>query len=303
MGESTYKSGFVALVGRPNVGKSTLLNRMVGEKVAITATKPQTTRNRITGIHTTERAQIIFLDTPGIHKPKHKLGQHMVKVAESALEEVDLILFVVDSTAPPGGGDRYIAGYFPARKTPVFLVLNKIDLLAPTEVARVQEEYRELHSFAEIIPVSAVTGDNLALLEDRIIDYLPEGPPYYPADMITDQPERFIVAELIREKVLHLTRDEVPHSIAVEVEEMQEREEKNLILIRANIYVERESQKGILIGRGGRMLKEIGQLSRADIEGLLGCQVYLELWVKVRKDWRDSAEALRNFSYDKQDYS
>ncbi len=297
-GEKAFKSGLVALVGRPNVGKSTLLNQFIGEKVAITATKPQTTRNRITGIYTTEEAQIIFLDTPGIHKPKHKLGQHMVRMAESALEEVDLVLFVVDSTAPLGGGDRYIAGHFPSLKTPVFLVLNKIDLLSPAELARVEAEYSTLYSFAEVISVSAVTGENLAFLADQIISYLPEGPQYYPPDMVTDQPERFIVAELIREKVLHLTREEIPHSIAVEVEEMKEREGKNLILVRANIYVERDSQKGIIIGRGGHMLKEIGQLARADIERLLGCQVYLELWVKVRKDWRDSLEALRSFGYD-----
>lgn len=298
IGEKPFKSGFVALVGRPNVGKSTLLNRIIGEKVAITAAKPQTTRNRIPGIRTTQKAQIIFLDTPGIHKPKHKLGQHMIEVAKRALEEVDLILFIVDSTVPLGRGDRFIAGYFATQKTPVFLVLNKTDLLSPADIARAQAEYSDLHSFAEIIPVSAVTGDNLALLEDRIICYLPEGPQYYPDNMVTDQPERFIVAELIREKVLQLTRDEVPHSIAVEVQEMKEREEKNLILVRANIYVERDSQKGIIIGRGGRMLKEIGLKARVDIEHLLGCQVFLELWVKVRKDWRDSVEALRNFGYD-----
>lgn len=292
-----FKSGFVALVGRPNVGKSTLLNALIGEKIAIIAEKPQTTRSRIPGILTSADAQIIFLDTPGIHKPKHKLGEYMVKVAENTLREADLILFLVDVTAPPGRGDRYIADYFAEVATPVYLVLNKIDLLPSRELPAVREQYENLRSFAEVIPVSALTGENLPLLLEKIKLRLPEGPKYYPEEMITDQPERFIVAELIREKVLHLTREEVPHAIAVEVEEMTERKEKNLVLIRSNIYVERDSQKGILIGQGGRMLKEIGRLARLDIEHLLGSRVFLELWVKVKKEWRDSVGALHEFGY------
>ncbi|NLP17554.1 MAG: GTPase Era [Firmicutes bacterium] len=292
-----FKSGFVSLLGRTNVGKSTLLNAFIGEKIAITTTKPQTTRNRIPGILTTEEAQIIFIDTPGIHKPKHKLGRYMVNIARATLSEVDIILFIVDATKPLGRGDRFIAGLFSGIKPPVFLLLNKIDLLSPAELASARKQYEGLFDFTNIIPVSALTGENLLPLQEQILRHLPVGPQYYPKDMITDQPERFIVAELVREKILHLTREEVPHSIAVEVLEMKEREDRNLMLVQANIYVERDSQKGIVIGQGGRMLKEIGKNARADLEGFLGCRVFLELWVKVKKDWRDSPGALRSLGY------
>lgn len=292
-----FKSGFVALLGRTNVGKSTLLNSLLGEKLAITTTKPQTTRNRIPGILTTGEAQIIFIDTPGVHKPRHKLGRYMVKVAKTTLSEVDIILFIVDATKPLGRGDRFIADFFPGIKTPIFLLLNKMDLLSPAELASARKQYGDLYNYTDIIPISALIGENLSSLQELILHHLPIGPQYYPEEMITDQPERFLVAELVREKILHLTREEIPHSIAVKVLEMKEEKSGNLIKIRANIYVERNSQKGIIIGRGGRMLREIGQRSRTDLEGFLGCRVFLELWVKVKKDWRDSPGALRDFGY------
>ncbi|NLJ33350.1 MAG: GTPase Era [Firmicutes bacterium] len=296
--ETGFKSGFVALLGRTNVGKSTLLNTLLGEKIAITTSKPQTTRNRIPGILTSEDGQIIFLDTPGIHKPKHKLGRYMVNIAKGTLAEVDIILFLVDASQPLGPGDQFIADLLTGVKTPIFLLLNKIDLLSRDELEAAQKGYGGIFNFTTIIPVSALTGENLSSLRESILHYLPVGPQYYPEDMLTDQPERFIVAELIREKILLLTREEIPHSIAVEIQEMWEEEDRDLVTIHANIYVERDSQKGIVIGRGGRMLKEIGQRARADIEHLLGCQVFLHLWVKVKKDWRDSPAALRNFGYD-----
>ncbi|HAA89199.1 MAG TPA: GTPase Era, partial [Peptococcaceae bacterium] len=279
------KSGFVSIVGRPNVGKSTLLNHFVGKKVAIISDKPQTTRNRILGVLTTDEAQVIFLDTPGIHKPRHKLGEYMVRVAEKTLEEVDLILYVIDSSLPPGAGEEYILDHLQRVKTPVVLVPNKIDLVKKHELLPLIDWFASRYDFAAVVPVSALTGENTDELKKVIIDHLPEGPLYYPPDMVTDQPERFIAGEIIREKVLHLTREEVPHSVAVLVEEMKLRPNQ-VLYIAATIYVERDSQKGILIGRRGQMLKEIGKRAREELELIFGNQVYLDLWVKVKKDWR-----------------
>ncbi len=292
-----FKSGFVSIIGRPNVGKSTLLNRLIGEKLAIISEKPQTTRNKITCILTTEEMQVVFLDTPGMHKPQHKLGEYMVKVSLKALKEVDIVFLVVDANYPPGRGDEYIVGQFREVQTPVFLIINKIDQVKKGSLDRIKEQYQSLCDFPEVICISALQGDNLVILLDRLAQYLPEGYKYYPDDMITDQPERFVVSELIREKILELTREEVPHSVAVEVEEMKERENKNLIYISATIFVERQSQKGIVVGREGKLLKEIGTKARQDIESLLGSKVYLELWVKVKKDWRNKKEQLKNLGY------
>lgn len=296
-----FRSGFVAIVGRPNVGKSTLMNSVVGEKVAIMSDKPQTTRNKIRCIYTTDSAQVIFVDTPGIHKPKHRLGEVLNQAALSTLKEVDAILFVVEATAQPGPGDKFIIEHLAKVNTPVVLVVNKIDQLPDKQaVLPIIEAYRDLLPFAEIVPVSALYRDNLDRLVEVLFNYLPEGPMYYPPDMVTDHPERFIVAEIIREKILHLTRDEVPHSVAVEVEEMKERS-SNLVYVRANIYVERESQKGIIVGHQGRMLKQVGQLARQDLENLLGSKLYLDLWVKVKKDWRNREQILRQFGYREED--
>ncbi|MGB9792032.1 MAG: GTPase Era [Thermacetogeniaceae bacterium] len=291
------KSGFVCIIGRPNVGKSTLLNRLVGKKIAIVSDKPQTTRNRILGILTTEDAQVIFMDTPGFHKPHHKLGEYMIKVAESTLEEVDLVLYVVDATAPPGAGEEYILAQLRKITTPVILVVNKIDAVKKGDVELLLDWFSARGEFLRMVAVSALTGENIDELLQVITENLPEGPFYYPADTFTDQPERFVVAEIIREKVLHLTREEVPHSVAVVVEEMQLRNNK-VLYIAAVIYVERDSQKGILIGKDGRMLKEIGRMARQELEVLFGNKVYLDLWVKVKKDWRDDELALRSFGYE-----
>ncbi|MEW6064063.1 GTPase Era [Desulforamulus profundi] len=291
-----YRSGFVALVGRPNVGKSTLLNKLVGQKVAIMSDKPQTTRHKIHSVLSRNDAQIVFLDTPGIHKPRHKLGEYMVDVALGALKEVDVVLFLVEATGPPGSGDRYIAEQLQGIQTPVFLMINKIDLVKKEAVLGLINSYKDLLPFAEVIPVSALDGENVDRLIDTIIRYLPEGPRYYPADMVTDRPERFIMAEIIREKVLQLTSEEVPHSVAVVVEQIQERN-NGVVAINAVIYTERDSQKAILIGKGGSMLKEVGRRAREEIENLLGSKVYLELWVKVKKDWRNKMADLRNFGF------
>lgn len=296
-----FRSGFVAIVGRPNVGKSTLMNSVVGEKVAIMSDKPQTTRNKIRCIYTADSAQVIFVDTPGIHKPRHRLGEMLNQAALSALKEVDAIVFVVEATALPGPGDKFIIEHLARVKTPVLLVVNKIDQLPDRQaVLPVLEAYRDLLPFAELIPVSALYRDNLDRLVQVLLNYLPEGPMYYPPDMVTDHPERFIVAEIIREKILHLTRDEVPHSVAVEVEEMKERSH-NLVYVRANIYVERDSQKAIVVGHQGRMLKKVGQLARQDLENLLGSKLYLDLWVKVKKDWRNREQFLHQFGYREED--
>jgi GTP-binding protein Era len=300
--EPHYKSGFISIIGRPNVGKSTFLNRVIGQKIAIMSDKPQTTRNRIQGVYTTDDAQMIFIDTPGIHKPKHKLGDFMVKTAVNALKEVDLILFMVNVTEGLGRGEQYIIDMLKDIQTPVFLVLNKIDQIHPDELFSISEQYKELYPFQEIFPISALEGINVDRLLMTIKEYLPEGPQYYPPDQVTDHPERFIVSELIREKVLHLTREEVPHSIAVVIDKIERKEERDIVHIMATIIVERDSQKGIIIGKQGRMLKEIGKRARLDIENLLGSKVFLELWVKVQKDWRDKMSALREYGFREDEY-
>jgi len=291
-----HKSGFIAVIGRPNVGKSTLINSLIGQKIAIMSDKPQTTRNRILCILTRPEAQIVFLDTPGIHKPKHKLGEYMVKAAEGTLKEVDAIFFVVDATEKMGPGEYYILERLQATAKPVILVVNKLDLIEKEQVLPIISHYTDKYPFVGVVPISAKEETNLDALIEEVEKYLPEGPQYYPEDMVTDQPERLIVAELVREKALQLTRDEVPHAIAVDVDEMKARDNGDTY-IRATIYVERDSQKGILIGAKGSMLKEIGKLARADIEMLLGTRVFLDLWVKVKKDWRDRDSVLRGFGF------
>ncbi|HHX73462.1 MAG TPA: GTPase Era [Firmicutes bacterium] len=282
-----FRSGFVALTGRPNVGKSTLLNTLIGEKMAIISEKPQTTRNQIRGILTTADYQLVFLDTPGIHKPQHKLGEKMVEIALRTLQEVDLILFLADAVAGPGGGDEYVLEKLKNVKTPVILVINKTDRSGRSRALELISHYSGLFAFQGAVAISALEGTGTDELLQLMLTHLPEGPLYYPADMVTDQPERFIVAELIREKLLQLTRDEVPHAIAVEIVSQRNRPGRELVDIEANIYVERESQKGIVIGKGGMLLKEAGRLARLDIEALLGVPVNLKLWVKVKTDWRN----------------
>ncbi|MCL6478608.1 MAG: GTPase Era [Peptococcaceae bacterium] len=294
-GEGQFKSGFAALVGRPNVGKSTLMNRLVGHKVAIISDKPQTTRHKIHSVLTRDDAQVVFLDTPGIHKPRHKLGRHLVEIALGALKEVDIVLFLAEARAP-GAGDRYVMEQFRNISTPVILVLNKIDLVPKQDILGLIDIFRRLYRFSEIVPVSALTGENLDRLAGVVIGYLPPGPRYYPEGMITDRPEKFIMSEIIREKVLHLTSQEVPHSVTVDVEEVQERP-NDMVAVRAVIYTERDSQKGILIGKNGHMLKEIGKRSREEMEALFGSRIFLDLWVKVKSDWRNNERSLRRFGY------
>ncbi len=289
-----YKSGFIAVIGRPNVGKSTLINKIIGQKIAIMSDKPQTTRSRIQCILTQDDAQIIFLDTPGIHKPKLKIGEYMLKAAEGTLKEVDAIFFVIDATEKFGGGEKYILERLDSTSKPVILVINKIDLVDRAEILPIISDYSARKNFAAVVPISAVGGDNVDELLNEAKKFLPEGPKYYPADMVTDQPERLIIAELIREKILDVTEDEVPHSVAVDVEEIAARKNKTTY-IRATIYVERESQKGILIGKGGELLKGVGKNARPEIEMLLGTKVFLDLWVKVKRGWRNSAGALQSF--------
>ncbi|MBR4903787.1 MAG: GTPase Era [Selenomonadaceae bacterium] len=289
-----YKSGFVAVIGRPNVGKSTLINKIIGQKIAITSDKPQTTRSRIQCILTQDDAQIIFLDTPGIHKPKFKLGEYMLKAAEGTLKEVDAIFFVTDATEKFGGGEKYILERLSSTTKPVILVVNKVDLIEREKLLPIIAEYSTRRDFAAVVPISATEGTNVNDLINEAKKFLPEGVQYYPADMITDQPERLIIAELIREKILHATQDEVPHSIAVDLEEFTPRD-NGTIFIRATVYVERDSQKGILIGKGGAMLKTVGKEARPEIEMLLGSKVFLDLWVKVKRDWRNSVGALQSF--------
>lgn len=294
--ERPFKSGFVTVIGRPNVGKSTLVNSLVGRKVAIISPKPQTTRHRLRAVLTRPEAQIVFVDTPGIHKPRHRLGEIMVEAALQTLSDVDVILFVVEGDKPLGPGDQAVIDRLRGVKTPVILVINKVDRVAKPKLLPLIDEMRHRYPFAEIVPVSALNGDNLDRLVETVIRYLPEGPPYFPADMVSDQPERMLLAELVREKILHLTAQEVPHSVAVVVEEMAERP-NGVTLVRATIYVERDSQKAILIGQGGQMLKRIGRTAREEIEELLGVKVFLELWVKVRPKWRQDERYLREFGY------
>lgn len=297
-----YKSGFISIIGRPNVGKSTFLNRVIGQKIAIMSDKPQTTRNKVQGVFTTDDAQMIFIDTPGIHKPKHKLGDFMMKIAQNTLKEVDVILFMVNVEEGLGKGDHFIIEKLKGVKTPVFLILNKIDQIHPDALLPMIQQYNDLFPFAATVPISALEGNNIDNLLQLLKDQLPEGPQFYPADQITDHPERFIVSELIREKVLHLTREEIPHSIAVVIDKMERKQEKDLIDVIATIIVERDSQKGIVIGKQGSMLKEVGKRSRVDIENLLGSKVYLELWVKVQKDWRNRSSTLRDFGFSDDEY-
>lgn len=293
-----FYSGFVSLVGRPNVGKSTLMNRLIGEKIAIISNKPQTTRNRVQSILTKDDFQIVFIDTPGIHRPRHKLGEYMVKSAETTLNEVDAVLMLIEPSDKILEADRLIIEKFVKVKSPVILVINKIDTVERERVFKVIDEYRKLYDFAEIVPISAFEGTNTDELLSVIRKYLPEGPRYFPSDMVTDQPERQIASEIIREKALRLLEDEIPHGIAVEITEMKKRKEGNLVDVRATIFCEKDSHKGIIIGKHGDMLKKIGTKARGDIERLLGSPIYLELWVKVKKDWRDSDFLLKNFGYD-----
>ena len=299
---NNYKSGFVTLIGRPNVGKSTLMNRLIGQKIAITSNKPQTTRNRIQTVYTCDEGQIIFLDTPGIHKAKNKLGEYMVSVAERTLKEVDVILWLVEPSTFIGAGEQHIAEQLRSVKTPVFLVINKIDTVEKAEILKFIAAYKDIVDFAEIIPVSALKGENTDDLLQAMMKYLPTGPHYYDEDTITDQPERQIVAEMIREKALRNLSDEIPHGIAVAIDRMHERPNGGIIDIDATIVCERNSHKGIIIGKQGAMLKKIGSQARADMEALLDCKVNLKLWVKVKKDWRDSDFLIKNFGYRKTDY-
>lgn len=299
--EANYKSGFVTLIGRPNVGKSTLMNQLIGQKIAITSDKPQTTRNRIQTVFTDERGQIIFLDTPGIHKAKNKLGEYMVNVAERTLKEVDVILWLVEPSTFIGAGERHIAEQLSNVKTPVILVINKIDTLKNQEqILTFMNAYKDICPFAEIVPVSALKDKNTDLMLELIYKYLPYGPQYYDEDTVTDQPMRQISAELIREKALRLLKDEIPHGIAVTVEKMKERE-NGMFDLEANIICERDSHKGIIIGKDGAMLKKIGIQARKEIENLLGTKVNLQLWVKVRKEWRDSEMYMKNYGYNQND--
>ena len=290
-----YKSGFVTLIGRPNVGKSTLMNYLIGQKIAITSNKPQTTRNRIQTVLTREEGQIVFVDTPGIHKAKNKLGEYMVNVAERTLNEVDVVLWLVEPTTFIGAGEKHIAEQLGKVKTPVVLVINKVDMVKKEEILTFIDAYRKIYDFAEIVPVSARSGENTEELIKVIFKYLPYGPQFYDEDTITDQPERQIVAELIREKALHSLNEEIPHGIAVAIDRMKYR--RKIVDIDATIICERDSHKGIIIGKQGAMLKKIGSTARYEIERMLDCQVNLQLWVKVKKDWRDSDFLIRNFGY------
>ncbi|CRK84177.1 GTPase Era [Neobacillus massiliamazoniensis] len=297
-----YKSGFISIIGRPNVGKSTFLNRVIGQKIAIMSDKPQTTRNKVQGVLTMNDTQMIFIDTPGIHKPKHKLGDFMMKVAQNTLKEVDLVLFMVNAAEGFGRGEEFILEKFHSIQTPVFLVINKIDQVHPDELLPIIESYKEKYPFKEVVPISALEGNNIERLLEQIKSYLPEGPQYYPADQVTDHPERFIITEFIREKALHLTREEIPHSLAVVLDKIEREKGKDIIHVMATVIVERDSQKGIIIGKQGSMLKEIGKRARVDIENLLGSKVYLELWVKVQKDWRNKVSQLRDFGFNEDEY-
>ena len=296
-----YKSGFVAIIGRPNVGKSTLMNHLIGQKIAITSRKAQTTRNKIQTVYTCERGQIVFLDTPGIHKAKNKLGEYMVNVASRTFKDADVILWLVEPGTQVGPGDRHIAEQLKNCKLPVILVINKVDTVKKEEVAGFIETYRKLIDFADIVPVSALKGSNEAELINVIFKYLPYGPMFYDEDTVTDQPMRQIVSELIREKALKLLDEEIPHGIAVSIDIMKERPNQPIWDIEATIVCERDSHKGIIIGKGGAMLKKIGSAARYEIERLLDAKINLKLWVKVKKDWRDSDFLIKNFGYDKKE--
>lgn len=290
-----FRSGYVSIIGRPNVGKSTLLNTILGEKVAIVTPRPQTTRNKIIGIKTIPDAQIIFIDTPGIHKPRHKLGETMVKTALDALNDVDVVLFMVEPHEFKKVGAESI-GILKTVRAPVFLLINKIDTVKKQDLLPIIDHFKEMYPFEEIIPISAIKKDGISLLLKRVCEYLPAGPLYYPDDLITDQLERFMVSEIVREKIIDLTKEELPYSVAVEVIQWEERVD-GLISISCNIYVEREGQKAIIIGKKGAMMKSIGSAARVDIERLLNVKVFLELWVKVKKDWRDDDQLLRELGY------
>ena len=291
-----HKSGFVSIIGRPNVGKSTFVNRVIGHKIAIMSDKAQTTRNKIQGVMTRDDAQIIFIDTPGIHKPKHKLGDYMMRVAKNTPSEIDAIMFMVNVNEDIGRGDEYIMEMLKNVKTPIFLVLNKIDLVHPDTLMPKIEQYQSYMDFTDIIPISALEGLNVDHFIDVLKSFLPEGPKYYPDNQISDHPEQFVVSEIIREKILHLTSEEIPHAIGVNVDRMI-KEDEDRVRIEATIYVERDSQKGIVIGKGGKKLKEVGKRARRDIEMLLGSKVYLELWVKVQRDWRNKVNFIRQIGY------
>ena len=298
--QENFKSGFVTIIGRPNVGKSTLMNHLIGQKIAITSNKPQTTRNRIQTVYTdSARGQIIFLDTPGIHQAKNKLGEYMVNAAESTLSEGDVILWLVEPSNFIGAGEQHIIKQLGRTKTPVILIINKVDTVERDRILEFIDTYRRVYDFAEIVPASALRGQNLDTVVDVIFKYLPCGPMFYDEDTVTDQPERAIVAEIIREKALHALDDEIPHGIAVYIDQMKERKNQDMIDIDATIVCERDSHKGIVIGKGGAMLKKIGSNARYEIERLLDVKVNLKLWVKVRKDWRDSDSMIRNFGYKK----
>ena len=297
-----FKSGFVTIIGRPNVGKSTLMNHLIGQKIAITSNKPQTTRNRIQTVYTDmERGQIVFLDTPGIHQAKNKLGEYMVNVAEHTLSEVDVILWLVEPSTFIGAGEQHIIKQLKKTKTPVILIINKVDTVEREKILEYIDAYRKVFDFAEIVPASALREQNLDTVVDVIFKYLPYGPMFYDEETVTDQPERAIVAEIIREKALHALDDEIPHGIAVYIDRMKERRGQNIIDIDATIVCERDSHKGIIIGKGGSMLKKIGSNARYEMERLLDTQVNLKLWVKVRKDWRDSELMMKNFGSNKDD--
>lgn len=296
-----YKSGFVAIIGRPNVGKSTLMNHLIGQKIAITSRKAQTTRNKIQTVYTCERGQIVFLDTPGIHKAKNKLGEYMVNVASRTFKDADVILWLVEPGTQVGPGDRHIAEQLKNCKLPVILVINKVDTVKKEEVAGFIETYRKLIDFADIVPASALRAQNLDTVIDCIFKYLPYGPQFYDEDTITDQPQRQIVAELIREKALRTLDEEIPHGIAVTIDTMKERPDGRIVDIEATIICERDSHKGIIIGKQGAMLKKIGSAARFEIERMLEQKINLKLWVKVKKDWRDSDYLIKNFGYDKKE--
>ena len=299
--KENFKSGFVAIIGRPNVGKSTLMNHLIGQKIAITSKKPQTTRNKIQTVYTCEDGQIIFLDTPGIHKAKNKLGEYMVNVAEQTLKDVDVILWLVEPTTYIGAGEKHIAEQLQKTSLPVILVINKVDTVKKEDILQVIDNYRKLYDFAEIIPASALRGQNTKDIVNSLFKYMPYGPMFYDEDTVTDQPQRQIVAEIIREKALHALDEEIPHGIAVTIEKMRERKGQHIVDIEATIICERDSHKGIIIGKQGSMLRKIGSNARFEIEKMLEERVNLKIWVKVKKDWRDSDTLMKNFGYNKKE--